>query len=232
MSPESPTRSNAPASPVTPGLRERNKQEKLARIIAAARQLFAEKGFEATTTREIAERAQVGSGTLFLYVKDKQELLLVVFREQIERVQAEAFSTIPPELPLIDALLHIFGTFYRYYAQEPALSRVFLKELMFLGEGHLQELSRLDQAFFVRLAELLSAAQTRGELRPDFDLITASFNFFAAYCLVLMAWYNGTLPKTEAQLEMLRRSLELQLQGLTLHPAFVESPPPFEGRNR
>ena len=52
------------------GLRERNKREKLVRIRAAARALFAKRGFEATTAREICERAGIGTGTLFLYVKD------------------------------------------------------------------------------------------------------------------------------------------------------------------
>ena len=53
------------------GLRESNKQEKLERITRAARILFTQKGFDGTTTREIAHRARVGAGTLFLYAKDR-----------------------------------------------------------------------------------------------------------------------------------------------------------------
>src|ERR1700687_1389220 len=59
--------------PPAGGLRERNKQEKLERIQHSARVLFTHKGFEETTTREIARRAGVGAGTLFLYAKDKRE---------------------------------------------------------------------------------------------------------------------------------------------------------------
>src|SRR5438477_3914607 len=46
------------------GLRERNKLDKLQRIKAAAAALFTKKGFDATTTIEIAERARVGEGTV------------------------------------------------------------------------------------------------------------------------------------------------------------------------
>jgi AcrR family transcriptional regulator len=62
----------------TPGRRERNKQEKLARITEAAGALFAERGVDEVTTQEIAERADIGAGTLFLYAKTKGELLLMV----------------------------------------------------------------------------------------------------------------------------------------------------------
>ena len=61
-----------------PGRRERNKQEKRARIIAAAKALFGSKGFADTTTQEIAEKADIGTGTLFLYAKSKEELLVAL----------------------------------------------------------------------------------------------------------------------------------------------------------
>jgi AcrR family transcriptional regulator len=75
--PRSPAAREAKAAPA--GRREQNKQEKLARIAAAAKALFAAKGFAQTTTQEIAERAEIGAGTLFLYAKSKEDLLVMVF---------------------------------------------------------------------------------------------------------------------------------------------------------
>src|SRR5438270_7531666 len=65
-------------APQPVGRRERNKQEKLERITAAARELFAEHGVDEVTTQQIADRADIGTGTLFLYAKSKGELLLLV----------------------------------------------------------------------------------------------------------------------------------------------------------
>src|SRR5512143_2542465 len=75
--------------------RERNKQQKRDRIKAAARKLFSTKGFAATTTQEIAREADIGTGTLFLYVQSKEEVLVLVFRDEMDRVCDEAFAALP-----------------------------------------------------------------------------------------------------------------------------------------
>ncbi|MBY4275021.1 TetR/AcrR family transcriptional regulator [Rhodococcus fascians] len=73
-----------PERPV--GLRERAKQLKMSRIKEAAEQLFRESAFEAVTTKQIAERAQVGEATLFRYVSSKKELLLLIYADRMERL--------------------------------------------------------------------------------------------------------------------------------------------------
>lgn len=65
-------------APQSVGRRERNKQHKLDRITAAARELFSEHGVDEVTTQQIADKADIGTGTLFLYAKTKGELLLLV----------------------------------------------------------------------------------------------------------------------------------------------------------
>ena len=66
------------------GLRERNKQAKERLIREAARALFVEKGFEATTLRAVADKADVGFGTVFAYANDKAGLLAMVFVEELK----------------------------------------------------------------------------------------------------------------------------------------------------
>lgn len=60
------------------GRRERAKQDKRERIMSAARELFAENGVSKVTTQQIAERADVSIGTLYLYASTKAELLIMV----------------------------------------------------------------------------------------------------------------------------------------------------------
>ncbi|WP_372966754.1 TetR/AcrR family transcriptional regulator [Microbacterium sp.] len=76
------------------GRRERNKRDKLERITAAAGELFAARGVDDVTTQEVADRADIGTGTLFLYARTKGELLLLVqnsmYAEAIDRGRADA----------------------------------------------------------------------------------------------------------------------------------------------
>jgi TetR/AcrR family transcriptional regulator, cholesterol catabolism regulator len=196
-----------------PGLRERNKQEKLERIREAARELFAKKGFAETTTREIAQRAGVATGTLFLYARTKEELLMLVLSERVEAVQEERFRTLPREASLLEQLLHVFEGFFTFYAKEPGLARMFIRELLFVEPGPAGERMKLERTFAARLAELVVAARERGEVAPEVDLEVAGFNLFSLYVTTLIAWLSGALGPGESWRPMLERTLALQLRG-------------------
>ena len=79
--------SNVQQEPVKLGLRERGKLEKRRRIKQAARDVFLEKGYDAATTREIAERAYVAIGTLFVYAKDQRDLLMMLISTRPSPIQ-------------------------------------------------------------------------------------------------------------------------------------------------
>lgn len=66
-----------------PGKREQNKADKQRRIRAAARQLFSSRGYSSVTTQEVADTAEVGTGTLFRYAQSKAELLCMVANEDL-----------------------------------------------------------------------------------------------------------------------------------------------------
>src|SRR5262245_37579045 len=144
------------------GLRERNKEAKLRRIERAGRALFTRRGFDETTTREIARKAGVAAGTFFLYFPEKRDLLLHLFRTDVEAVQQEALESLPAGAPLTAQLGHLLGRFQSYYAEAPSLSRVFMKELMFVEPGRRDDMMALTMSFVGRIADLIDAAQRRG----------------------------------------------------------------------
>lgn len=119
------------ADPPPPGRRERNKQLKLDRIIAAAGDLFARRGVDEVTTQEIADRADIGSGTLFLYARSKGELLLLVqnthYRVALERGRAAAAS-VPDVLDAVMALLQPIVECNRVQVDN---GRTYLREMVF-----------------------------------------------------------------------------------------------------
>ena len=91
------------------GLRERNKLDKLRRIKKAAAELFIRKGYDDTTTREIAVRAGVGLGTIFVYAATKRDLLFLLINDDLQDVVEKAAGSVRPERPMLDNLLRIFN---------------------------------------------------------------------------------------------------------------------------
>ncbi|HND31976.1 MAG TPA: helix-turn-helix domain-containing protein [Myxococcota bacterium] len=197
------------------GLREEHRRDKEQRILAAAESLFHERGFAATTTREIAQRAEIATGTLFLYAKTKEDLLLLIWRDRIEAVVERAFATLP-RAPLPQQVASIFGSFLDFYAQDQALARVYVRELLFPGSE--AESASYTFVFLQRLQALLEEAEVRGELQSDLPLPLLAANLFGSYVMLLIGWLNGSVPEDQLH-PLLLASLELQLQALAPHGA-------------
>jgi AcrR family transcriptional regulator len=198
------------------GLRERNKQEKLKRIQNAAWQLFTQKGFAATTTREVAELAQVGSGTLFLYAKDKQDLLQLVYYEVLAETIERTFRTLPAEGELLDTLVYLFQQFFQLYQQHPENARAYIKATVLLEQTQMYGPQTFQQIadFTRRLTELLAQFQQKGAIAQHISLEQASNNLFALYLSALCQWLGGLLSFKEAQGPVLRQAFALQIQGM------------------
>ncbi len=195
------------------GLRELRKKEKLANIEAAARELFADKGFAGTTTRELARRAGIGVGTLFVYFPGKIDLLFHLFRTDLEPVIAESFTSCPAEASLLDQLMHVFGWVFDYYETDPRLARVFVQQLLFLEGERLVDMTSLNLGYLERLAELVEQAKQRGQVGQHVFSLQAAFQLFSLYYLNVISWLGGTLPRESMQLQ-LRACLELLFRGL------------------
>ncbi|MDH3726838.1 MAG: TetR/AcrR family transcriptional regulator, partial [Myxococcales bacterium] len=110
--------------------RARRKEETLRRIEEAGWRLFTNHGYEATSTREIADAADIAAGTLFNYFPEKRSLLIHLMQQQIDRAANSAFETMAAS-SLEEQLTYVFAALTRCYARERRLSRVFIKELLF-----------------------------------------------------------------------------------------------------
>lgn len=197
------------------GLRERNKKEKLARISRAARELFAEQGFDGTTGRQICERAGIGTGTLFLYVKHKRELLFLIFQEEVRRLYAEGMRRASATHVLPDALMELFGSFFEFYARQPRLAKDAMRELTFpFHEREPESAGRLNAEFLQHVSDLVRQAIDRGELRPDVDVLNVSAACFSQVGFWHATWLGaGRVGREEAEAR-LRASLHLLMEGI------------------
>ncbi|POH71843.1 TetR/AcrR family transcriptional regulator [Arthrobacter glacialis] len=139
------------------GRRERNKQAKLDRIVAAARELFADHGVDEVTTQQIADKADIGAGTLFLYAKSKGELLLLVqnasYAAALNKGQAAAKSI----SDTLEAVMAIIRPVVECNRTQVENSRTYLREMVFGDheEPHHHDALRLSAQTEEAIAEVL-----------------------------------------------------------------------------
>jgi len=195
------------------GKRERNKLAKRERIRDAAWSLFTSLGYEATTTKQVAERAGVAKGTLFLYAKDKPDLLCLVFHDRLARCVDEGFGTLPGRAALIEQLMHLFRRIFEMYAEHPQVAAAFLRALPGAAGPNATAVHGLTLGFVTRIGGLITEAQQRGDVSDEVPPPLAGANIFALYFGALLGWLNGLATLEVALEQMLRPSLALQIRG-------------------
>jgi AcrR family transcriptional regulator len=194
--------------------RGQKKQDRREKIRQAAWELFLEEGYEGATTRAVAERAGIAAGTLFLYAKDKQDLLFLVMHDRLVAAVEEAFDTLPRRGPLLERWMHLFHRIFRMYSEHPALGAAFVRSLPGASGPNAERVNALTFSFLHRLAALVRDAQEQGEVAPDVLPMQAASNVFSLYFGALLAWLSGMLPLELALEKHLRPALALQIRGL------------------
>ena len=166
------------------GRRERNKLDKLERITAAAGELFADRGVDDVTTQEIADRADIGAGTLFLYAKTKAELLLLVqnsaYAAALERGRADAASA--PSV--FDGVLAVVRPVVECNRKQIENGRTYLREIVF---GDPEEPHHREALGLTNQTEELLAAVIAGEERVTVESARTLAHVATAIMFVSMA---------------------------------------------
>ena len=193
---------------MTVGRRERKKQEKLDRIVAAASELFAEHGVDEVTTQQIADKADIGTGTLFLYAKTKGELLLLVqnakYVEALEQGRADA-EAIPG---VLDAVLAIVRPIVECNRIQIDNGRTYLREMVFGDPEEPRHGAAL--AIIAQTEEAIAAVLRRDERVAEGDAATLAHIVSAVMFLSMAASVNIALSVEEI-VQDIRRQVDVLL---------------------
>lgn len=221
-----------PEAALEPGRRELNKREKLARIRGAAREVFTRKGFEAATVREIASVADVAFGTLFLYVKHKQDLLLLLFDEELPALTQRAFRKAKPQMRFVDQIVAFFTEFYSFFSATPQLSRDMMREITFSSGIVAQRIWAGVQGTEHCLAGLVARAQASGAVASSLAPDLVAHIVFNLYRAEIRSYLRETELDMPASLGRLRQEIEILSTGLTPRKAGASFGLPGNGRVR
>jgi len=168
--------------------RERRKQDRPGELLEAALDLFVEKGFAATRSEEVAIRAGVSKGTLFLYFPSKEELFKAVVMENVARpvaegiTEAENFEGSSGEL-----LTWMMLEWWRRYGATKASG---ISKLMMSEAGNFPELAEFFRNNVIQPAQslvrfVLQRGINRGEFRA-IDVDNAIYSVMAPLIFLVM----------------------------------------------
>lgn len=140
------------------------------RILAAAKDLFAESGFNAASMNAIAERAGVSKANVFHHFKSKNELYLEVLRTACSESRTRIDQLGQGSGALVERLRNFSLSHLTNILRDEKISRLIQRDLLESGPQRGKELA--EQVFgrnFARLVEILRTGQKKGELRKGID---------------------------------------------------------------
>jgi AcrR family transcriptional regulator len=151
--------------------KEREKKARQEEILAAARILFSEKGYHATTLEEIAHKAEFAKGTIYNYFANKDELFFGIVDSIFETLNAIAASTMSAEgVGVREKLLRYATDIIRYAHGHADLFKIMMREAPRPSpaeiDKRMSEINERDEETRGFIARELEQAVRAGELRP------------------------------------------------------------------
>jgi len=180
--------------------------------------VFREHGYENATTREIAARAGVAVGTVFVYARDKRDLLMTIVNDDLEAVTDASFATLAGEGPFLEKLIALFEPRYRYWVPDPEISTFALHETAAARVGDVpsetERFYRRRHRMLEWIAALVAQEQQAGRLGTSDDPPTIALFLMGTYLAHCRFWLSEHDPKVPDGIARLRRQLELAMNGL------------------
>ena len=182
----------------------RNSTDKRRRILEGALRAFAKKGFYNTKVSEIASEAGVADGTIYLYFKNKDDLLISLFEDRmewvIERLNAELAQHEGSPVDKIRQFVHLH---FLLVVEDRELAEFITVELR-QSAKFVKEYKNAKFSDYLRILQtLIEDGQAAGQLNQDIDSRLASRVMFGALDEVLLSMALAKTPperiKAQAQ---------------------------------
>ncbi len=186
-------------------LREVHKSNTRALILDTSRELFETKGYDQVTIREVAKHARIGLGTIYNHFPNKLAILAAAFLDNLKNLSENALITVPKEQPFKTQFVYISKCFFCFYTEHSNLARTYLSHMFFYHQEWLEPINAFDEIYDLKMAELIRAAQKKGEIGPEKDIESLVLALMSNYFFVL---FHGFLRKNISDPDRLAGLLE------------------------
>src|SRR6266581_1912772 len=165
--------------------------DKPQQIIDAAIRVFARAGYYNSRVSDIAREAGIASGTIYLYFKTKDEILVTLFREKMAHWVANVRKRVALEPDAVAKICRIVQLHFETLEENPALAEVVQVELRqghkFFRGASAHEVS----AYFDLIGSTLHEGMAAGQIRADLPVKIATKMLFGAMDQMATSWVLG-----------------------------------------
>lgn len=190
------------------------------RLLVAAVEAFAERGYHATTTRDIAGRAGMSPAALYIHFKTKEELLHKISTIGHAKALDILESAADGSGSAADRLAAAVRDFVVWHAGHHTTARVVQYELDALGEDHRAEVVLLRRRCDAAVRRILSDGVGAGEFEvPDVSGTTLAV---LSLCIDVARWFNVDGRWTPDEVGEMYADLVLRMVGARTGPARSE----------
>jgi AcrR family transcriptional regulator len=204
---------------------ERRKDARPQELLAAALDLFVERGFASTRLEDVARRAGVSKGTLYLYYENKDELFKAVVRNSIVAAIGEAEVSIAESDGNSGDLLRTI--IHNWWERLGATKASGIIKLMMAEGGNFPELAQFYQEEVVnRGTRMITSMLERGVARAEFRPVDVNMlaHVIIAPLLTLINWKHAAGRDQLDPMAFIDTFLDMSLQGL--QPRALPAQPP------
>jgi AcrR family transcriptional regulator len=181
------------------------------RLLVAAVDAFAERGYHATTTRDIAGRAGMSPAALYIHYKTKEELLHRISRIGHDRALGILRRAESDGGTSAERLAQVVRAFVRWHAEQHTTARVVQYELDALGPEHRPEIVALRRQSDAVVRRILEDGVRDGEF--DVADIPGTTLAVLSLCIDVARWFNEEGSRSPAEVGELYAGLALKMVG-------------------
>ena len=162
-------------------------EETRAKILDAAEQIFSEKGFSSTSTREIARLAGMDKYAIYYHFKNKETLYRAVIERSFSKMTAFIDELFPPKILTGKGLEKIFESIFDYMARNSAIMRIMQRESLDCTNTDISDIFRqYFKPLFRKGVRFSEMGKESGTFRKDLN----SRQFVISLYTMIMSYYN------------------------------------------
>ena len=148
--------------------RERDRLQRRTDILRAAEAVFADKGYHEASIEEIARVAEYGTGTVYLYFKDKETLYLELVEEKFRGMIQHVQGSVAAEKDPIEGIRRLIRARMEFFGENRAFFRIYMDARTEVGlakRGRGEGIVKLRETYIEVISGLMRAGQRRGMIR-------------------------------------------------------------------